>query len=156
MFLHLPGWLTGLTSDGAPYEPKGSWALYRSRIGEYMDRLILKTPWGTLRAHRILREDRSEDPHDHPFNFTSLIVWGGYEEEFFIDPVDRPEVVVRRWFKRGDVNSRDASDAHKITRVLPRTLTLVVSSRKIKSWGFYLPRRGWLYWRDYFGGRAAR
>lgn len=41
---------------------------------------ILALPWGTLYLHHIARADQDEHLHNHPWNFTSLILKGGYVE----------------------------------------------------------------------------
>lgn len=60
-----------------------SWAIYTHRIYEhttnetYMRRYILKHPWGSIRLHHILRSDDLRALHDHPFNFWTLLLYGG-------------------------------------------------------------------------------
>ena len=139
----LPGWLTGFGTQGRPYEATGAWAIYSSHITDYMHRWILRTPRGTVRLHRILRADRGYEHHDHPFDFESLILSGGYDEELL-------EADARRvtFFGPGDVVERSVDQAHRIVRVRPWTWTFVVTGPKRKAWGFYT-RRGWVYWRDY-------
>lgn len=137
----IPGWLAGYAPDGSPWRPRGSWAAYASHIGGYMHRWILLTPWGCLRIHRILRADAGRDHHDHPFDFSSLILWGGYVEE-------RPDgVTVAR---RGDVVRRLATDLHRIVYVLRGTTTLVLASPRLRTWGFATDA-GWVSHTDYRG-----
>lgn len=59
--------------------------LYQSHIhgpdgSVYMYRYIFQSPWWTLRAHRIMRHDLGDDPHDHPWAFLSLLL-GPYDEK---------------------------------------------------------------------------
>jgi hypothetical protein len=63
-------------------------AFFASHIGDYMHRWIFKHPWGTVRLHHILRSDDDRHLHDHPFNFVSLLLTGGYTE-VTADGVDR-------------------------------------------------------------------
>ena len=35
----------------------------------------------TVKLHRFLRSDPARDLHDHPWDFVSIILWGGYYEE---------------------------------------------------------------------------
>lgn len=139
--MKMPPWLTGVTVDGHPYAPlPRRWALYRSKIRDYMDRVILWHPWGTLRVHRILRADDDRDLlHDHPFDFTSMIVSGGY--------VELRADGSRLEYGVGDVNRCQAEDAHTIVSVKPRTITLVSTGLKRRSWGFHTPD-GWIPWRS--------
>lgn len=41
---------------------------------------LLSTPWFSIYIHHILKSDEDKDPHDHPFNFSSLILSGAYQE----------------------------------------------------------------------------
>lgn len=68
------------------------WAAYAHHLGDYMHRWILRTPWGTLRLHHILRSDDDRHLHDHPFDFTSFLLTGGYLEitDTFSNPRVRP------------------------------------------------------------------
>lgn len=143
--MNLPAFLRGITTTGHPYEPGGPWAIYASHIHSYMHRWILRTPWGTLRVHHILRADADPDPHDHPFDFTSLILLGGYVEAFRDAGRD-----VISYFRAGAVIRRKAFDAHRLVHVLPDTWTLVITGPKCKPWGYHTSK-GWVPWRRYHG-----
>ena len=140
--MNIPGWLTGYAASPrgtteAPnlaYTPPGRWAVYCSRLRGYMDRWIVLTPWGTLRLHHILRADIGDDPHDHPFDFASLILCGGYTEARRFNDVDQ---VCR--FDAGDIVRRKTTDFHRLISVDPGTWTLVLSGPKVKPWGFKMP-----------------
>jgi len=137
-----PDWITGLRADGSPYRPSGRWGAYVSRIGDYMTRAIIETPWGSLRLHHIRRPDRGRHHHDHPFDFVSVLLTGGYVEE------RNPWDVVRAARLPGSVAFRRAEDLHTISAVLPGTWTFVVAGPRRREWGFATPRR-WIGWRDY-------
>lgn len=148
----------GATSTGAPYKASGRWALYASHLAGYMRRWILRTPWGTLRVHNILRDDTGTDPHDHPFDFTSLIVKGGYTETRCLGPDVRGRLRFS-WpcrYAAGAVVRRLAKDLHILTDVSPGTWTLVVTGPLVREWGFLTPT-GWVDWKTYTGnGQAVR
>lgn len=38
---------------------------------------------GNLYLHKICRSDADRHPHNHPWNFKSLILWGGYIERIW-------------------------------------------------------------------------
>lgn len=59
----------------------------------YMRRWILHTPFGDLRLHHILRSDHDRDLHDHPFDFWTFLLTGGYTEWL---PADHPDVPVAK------------------------------------------------------------
>ena len=142
--------LIGTNKDGSPYEPKGAWGLFASHLADYMHRWVLKTPFGSLRLHRILRRDLDRDPHDHPFDFTSLILFGGYVEERHDTRDGKPVNAQTTFYPAGSILRRRAEDAHRIVYVLPGTLTLVLTSGRKRSWGF-CTHQGWIPWRTYVG-----
>lgn len=109
-----------------------------SPIRDYMKRWILSTPWGTLRLHKIMRSDLDRDMHDHPWDFTSLILSGGYFDH-------TPEGT--KAYVRGMVNHKKAEDRHRLTLIKP-TWTFVVSGPMRRAWGFHTPT-GWVYWKNY-------
>ena len=115
--------------------------LYADHLGDYMRRWILQTPWGTLRIHNILRSDHDHDLHDHPWDFTSLLIKGSYTE------VDMHGA--RHW-PRWSVVRRKATDLHRLVLETGPVWTLVVSTKKLRSWGFDVNGR-WIPWRVYCG-----
>lgn len=63
---------------------------------EYMRRWIFSTPWFTVRLHHI-QESYYGAPHNHPWNFLSLILRGCYVEELYnTRNPSSPEKVLRR------------------------------------------------------------
>jgi hypothetical protein len=143
--MRLPGFITGRRKDGGPWEPKGSWGLFASHIDEYMYRWVLKTPLFTLRLHNIKREDRDPHHHDHPFDFTSIMLTGGYEEEVQDEQTGE---LHRTWYYRGAIRKLRARDMHRLHTVLPSTYTLVISGPKTKDWGFQVGEE-WVHHRNY-------
>ncbi len=138
-----PAWITGKNPDGSPCEPGRAWAIYASHIDTYMRRWIVRTPYGTLRVHQFLRPDPDRHRHDHPFDFVSLIVVGGYGEDLEGAPL--------AWHGVGSLLIRRAEQAHRIVSVKPGTTTFVVSGAVRRKWGFWVDGK-WMYWRTYFGG----
>lgn len=141
--------LRGTTDDGRPFEASSTWAVYASHLGEYMRRWIVRTPWGSLRLHNILQDDEGREPHNHPFDFTSLILRGGYREMVRIgsDPTGAHRYFVQR-LRRGDLVQRRAEDTHRLIRVQPNTWTLVITGPKRTDWGFQT-QTGWVVWSEY-------
>lgn len=132
----------------------GGWGIYAQHLGGYMRRWILRTPLFTIRLHRILTSDAGRDLHDHPFNFTSLILRGGYLEhrpgcacveiagsgmhgltENTPCRIYRPRAMVRR----------RAEDLHRLELLYESegALTLVFGGRYRRAWGFQTPD-GWM------------
>lgn len=132
----------------------------RRRDGEaYLHRWGWERQWGVF-IHRMDGPDPGVDLHDHPWDFWSLILWGGYDEQ----RVDTREAtswartaealdLKRTWSgagyaNRGPVASRRwlswkklrLDECHRITRLHRRgTWTLVVHGPKRRVWGFYTP-----------------
>jgi hypothetical protein len=154
--------------------PGTRWGLIVHHLGDYMRRWILRTPWGTLRLHNILRSDLDRDLHDHPFDFVSIIIGGpGYYETTrwvvkdasTVEPEDRGplatiwdpqepytlrEVVLHEKFHpRFSVIRRKAEDLHRLRLDKP-VWTLVISGPWKRHWGFET-ERGWVHWREYVG-----
>lgn len=129
------------------------WALYASHLGSYMRRWIFRFAGRTLRIHNILESDAGRDFHDHPFDFTSLILKGGYLEHrpgcicgtFFDDcGEDSP-----CWFYGpGSIVRRRATDLHRLEITDGPAWTLVLTSQYKRNWGFLTPR-GWVRFQDY-------
>lgn len=111
----------------------------------YLIRLhIIKTPIFAICMHWILRPDRERDLHDHPVNFLSIILRGGYVEE---RSGKRLAFKTRRFF-----NFIRATDIRRICYVNSPCITLCFMGPKIREWGFYTSR-GWIYWKDYFSAK---
>lgn len=128
----------------------GPFFIGASHLGDYMRRWVLRTPWFTVRLHRILRADADEALHDHPWDFISFIFRGGYVEEVPFGPRPGGLVFRRREvpYYRGMINAKKATDLHRISHVQPGTLTLVVTGPEKRKWGF-MSKYGWVYWREY-------
>lgn len=120
--------------------------------GEYMTRFHL-TPWKwwpfkkRLYLHGFRRPDRDEHPHDHPFPFRSIILWGGYTEKVFpykempgggilaLHP-NQPTLIRRRWLRS---HRAEAGHVHMIAELHAKTVwTLVIREPKVQEWGFYV------------------
>jgi hypothetical protein len=115
---------------------------------DYMERWTLTTPLGQIRLHNILRSDNDRHHHDHPFDFVSLILSGGYLEH-------RPNKPVRICLPKTLVWRR-AEDLHflKLLGGCP-AWTLVLAAPKRRSWGF-ATEEGWVDARDYDEWMAMR
>jgi hypothetical protein len=117
------------------------WRAYRHDIDDYMQRVILQAPHGTLRLHRILRSDAS-DPHDHPWDFASRILRGVYVEQ-------RPGQAREERFGPGSINAKRAEDLHRLVVVEGPVWTFVETGPVKREWGFALEGGRWINWRRY-------
>lgn len=109
---------------------------------------------GRLRVnlHYIARSDADQELHDHPWNYLSIILWGGYREETFIERPhwsDRSLPPTRfEWCGMGRILRRHAWQAHRLELDRP-AWTLVFLGRNRRQWGFWTRDRWWVYWRDF-------
>jgi len=112
----------------------------------YMERFwIFRTPWLSARIHRILRSDHDRDLHDHPWDYASVILRGGYWEVTDAG---------RRWYGPGSVVFRRAQHLHRL--VLPAgapATTLFFHRPKSRDWGFRTTS-GWVDWKTYTAARG--
>lgn len=107
---------------------------------DYMRRWQLRVPQGALRLHHILRGDDDRDYHDHPMDFTSLVLSGGYIEH---SPDKEP-----RKFLPGDVNRKRAEDLHRLELIGDDAWTIVLAGPFRRDWGFKT-EDGWVVAGDY-------
>lgn len=148
------------------------WGLYASHIGpngSYMRRFIIRTPWGTIRLHNILRSDDDRHLHDHPFDFVSILLTGGYFERAPCvtcgghgqielpgtgvgdrDATDCPMCFDGKrtsYWPRFSIVRKRAEDLHCLTLTKP-VWTLVFSGPKRRDWGF-ATEHGWVHNEQY-------
>lgn len=123
----------------------------------YLVRLrIIDTPWFGVYLHDIREPDHDYDPHDHPWPFTSIILWGGYTERVydlyhrFPDPEksmcsERGADLTWGLFSRHKMGQWSA---HRITSVKPHSVSLILRGKRNGSWGFHTDE-GWVEWDVY-------
>ena len=110
-------------------------------------------PWFKAMIHCFPPNVTDADPHDHPRDFITLILTGGYfntEWENYGGKV----VPTIEWLGRGELRFRRATHMH-ITETDERgAWTLVVMGPERRAWGF-LRADVWWKWKEYverFGG----
>jgi len=109
----------------------------------YMRRWRFGNPNGFgIRLHQILKSDPGRIHHDHPFDFVSVILRGGYIEH-------TPQGVGR--YEAGSVLVRPAESLHRLELIEP-TWTLVFRGPYRRQWGF----AKWEHWQDYHARYHAR
>ena len=115
---------------------------------------LLATPWFNIYIHNIMRSDEEAHPHDHPWHFLSIILWGGYIERWlgaYEDWAYRDGIRSLRSNRRlpGTMVYHNAKDFHKITLLKKSAWTLVFTFGKRRtSWG-YQTQHGWIDHRAY-------
>jgi len=128
-------------------ESEGDLYLWRLRV--------VQTPWGAIYLHRFARPDRDRHLHDHPWAFVSVVLRGGYTEQWR-KIVGYPgsgwvNVTQRR---RGSIHKVGLDICHRIDSIRPGTTTLVFCGPRSRMWGFYT-ENGWLPFGEYLATEGA-
>lgn len=101
----------------------------------YMDRWILQLPSGhQIRVHHILVSDVPV-PHDHPFNFWTLILYNAYWEIRGLPGVDGGQVHEK--FYAGSWRFVPAETPHYLELNQGPVWTLVFTGPRSRKWGFW-------------------
>jgi len=94
---------------------------------------LFHCPYFGIYLHKWLKPDPRETPHNHPWPFFSLILWGGYEEILFGCPSPR---AYRRW-----INIVPRHVFHTVFDVRVPTWSLMFVGRDRGEWGYLDERR---------------
>lgn len=153
MKLWVPSWLVDRIVARAKRTPY-------FHLPGYMERYwLFQTRWLSCRLHVILRSDDDRALHDHPWDYATVILRGGYVE-VTRDPDAWPltswvrshwdSALQRRdWIAPGRVLFRRAESLHRLE--IPNgqaCLTLFFMRPPRRTWGFMTPT-GWVQWQDY-------
>jgi hypothetical protein len=90
--------------------------------------------------HRIFKDDQDTDPHDHPWNFWSIILWGSVIE----DTLNKPATGVK---SVGSCRFVSTKDFHK-NRIITPVTTFVITGKRTREWG-YMTDNGWVDHKTY-------
>lgn len=129
--------------------------------GNYLTRWrVIQTPWFGVYVHRFDGPDPRPTLHDHPWDFTSVVLRGGYIEATAYSDCDAlpvnadktgiPESSLRvhsAWqtFAKGAINRKKASDAHTIVTLLRvPTWTLMFVGKRTRMWGYIEADGTWI------------
>lgn len=86
--------------------------------------------------HRFLRGDSERHLHTHPFKANTVVLCGGYTEQYRHYGA-LPESTRTRHLKTGYTNEINEAHLHRIISVMPDTWTLLhVSPGRLDSWRF--------------------
>lgn len=103
---------------------------------------LVKTPQACVYFHIQLRSDPERPLHNHPWDSTSVILAGGYEEMICYNPHAEPDHrdtvnLIRR--RPGDHIPRSRIVAHRLLLPadVPYSMSLFTTGPKRQSWGFY-------------------
>ncbi len=138
---------------------RGDWALFdRKRICDISDRnslylsrlYIVETPWFGVFLHGIYRKDHDRALHDHPWDFVSIVLRGGYAERWQRYVGRHVSAPIRgQFWSAGSVHRMRRGEFHRISYLLRvPTWTLVFVGRRRGPWGYLTPH-GWVESHDY-------
>lgn len=93
---------------------------------------LFSCPLFSLKIHKALMSDPAT-PHDHPWNYLSLILWGGYYEATLRENNgDAPgKFEERKWYGPGSLLYRRGDRFHKL--IIPEgkySVSLILTFRK--------------------------
>lgn len=102
--------------------------------------LRLPTRVGALRLHWFYPNTADRDPHDHPWPFGTLVVWGHYTDINHAGRHDRLRPGSFRW--------RSALHTHQTVAGSRGCVTLVFTRPDQREWGFWRGAQ-WLHYKVY-------
>lgn len=120
----------------------------------YLVRITLfKCPYFSVKIHKALMSDPAI-PHDHPWNYLSIILWGGYYEET-INTKSVTSLTSGKtyegpfckqiWYGPGSFLYRKGDKLHRL--IIPEgsySISLIFVGRKWREWGFWDFYEGWI------------
>ncbi len=111
----------------------------------YMTRYtLIETKLFQVCLHIFHRSD-FDVHHDHPWNFSTFILWRGYNEEIFKDGEFTTKRARPLSFLR-----RKAEHCHRVILINEKpAVTLVFMGKRYRVWGFF-SSNGWTNWIKYF------
>lgn len=95
--------------------------------------------------HNFHRGDEDPDCHDHPFEFWSFVLWGGYRE-FAEDGT----FIVRSPLS---LAYRSSTHRHRVQLMARRCWTFIVKRDALREWGFWQNGQ-FVPWRDYIKSKG--
>ncbi len=105
----------------------------------------------SLLMHYFWQGDDDKALHDHPWDFTTRIMQGWYEEHLpSLMWLDGDRRHGPKWDKRierrsaGDTVNRQAAELHCVGKIAPGTMTLVQTGFEKRKWGFHPYRKLWV------------
>ena len=95
----------------------------------YLVRWRIETKWGSIRLHHWLAPDDDRHYHDHPWDFVTFVLKGGYRDS-------SPDG--EQYLNAPAIQHRSATHQHTVFPKKGGCWTLVITGPKIRSWGFWV------------------
>ncbi len=120
--------------------------IYRYSGQKYMIRwYIIKNKYFNIMLHKILLSDHN-CCHDHPWDFISLILKGGYVETVEHNPCEMSESYrTKKIIHPGQIIFRKAEHRHKLD-IYQTCWSLVLRFKVKRRWGFWIKDK-WVHWK---------
>lgn len=120
--------------------------IYDRDGGLYLTRWHLVRFFGRkIMLHRMVAPDYAREPHDHPWGFITIVLWGGYVEGI-LDPDGTMKERVNR---PGHIRANSSLHAHVVTKLLGKQCwTLILRGKRVRQWGFYT-QCGWQHFKTF-------
>lgn len=147
--LRLIRWAASLLPCRRIEAEDGQLYLERYRVFGWLPGSTWKGP--SLYLHRFHLPDQDRALHNHPWPWAvSLVLAGGYIEERLLGLRTNAQPVTEyRELRPGRLNVLSGVNAyHRITVLRGEVWTLFLTAPKGSSWGFLVPGRGHVEWRE--------
>ena len=95
----------------------------------YFKRTVLGFRNWSVRVHEWYADDDTRNMHDHPHWFWTIVLRGGYTD-VSANGEDR--------MRFGSIRFRRADYAHAVTKVIPGSITVLVTGPSTRRWGFWV------------------
>ena len=106
---------------------------YREPLGHdvcpYAHRTLLNLGLFSIRLHEWHRSDDKRFFHDHPWHFITLVLRGSYTDV---------SAAGRDMLTAGSIRYRSAGHAHYVEVPPTGAVTIIVTSRVVRNWGFWV------------------
>jgi len=89
----------------------------------------VETPWFSVRLHHWFGPDDDRAPHDHPWDFTTFVLKGGYTDA-------SPDG--DQHLRAPAIARRSALHQHTVYPDPGGAWTIIVTGPKIRRWGFWV------------------
>lgn len=108
----------------------------------YIKRWTIQTPKGSIRLHKWLGPDDDRAYHDHPWNFLTFVLKGGYTD---VGPEKSEHL------KAFAVQYRSAEHQHHVVPDNDGAWSLMITGPVVRPWGFW--KRGYFWAATRYLGR---
>ncbi len=98
---------------------------------------ILSTKWFNIYIHAIYKADEEEHLHDHPWDYTSIVLHGTFVEKQRANLIGEIAAYTYNHLHFGSIIKRKATTFHKILKLESDVIyTLFITSPKYRVWGY--------------------